>query len=182
MDIQHKDVHRVSYQFNASRNYDQPMQMGSPKFTSMNYGGIVYSKTGIGFHYLKDYLGEELFDDCMQTYFDKWKFRHPKPKDIAEVFSLNSNKNLSWFFDDFINTTNKVDYSIKSIKKIDETQYLIKLKNNRGIPGPTNIVHLTKGENDTLNAFDQTWIDGFKKDTSLIIKSKKFSDSFWIRF
>ena len=36
------------------------MQMGSPKFTSMNYGGIVYSKTGIGFHYLKDYLGEEL--------------------------------------------------------------------------------------------------------------------------
>ena len=182
LDIQHKDVHRVSYQFNASRNYDQPMQMGSPKFTSMNYGGIVYSKTGIGFHYLKDYLGEELFDDCMQTYFDKWKFRHPKPKDIAEVFSLNSNKNLSWFFDDFINTTDKVDYSIKSIKKIDETQYLIKLKNNRGIPGPTNIVHLTKGKNDTLNAFDQTWIDGFKKDTSLIIKSKNSPTHFGLDF
>jgi len=182
LDIQHKDVHRVSYQFNASRNYDQPMQMGSPKFTSMNYGGIVYSKTGIGFHYLKDYLGEELFDDCMHTYFDKWKFKHPKPKDIAEVFSLNSNKNLSWFFDDFINTTDKVDYSIKSIKKINETQYLIKLKNNRGIPGPTNIVHLTKGENDTLNAFDLTWIDGFKKDTSLIIKSKNSPTHFGLDF
>ncbi|MEC7618141.1 MAG: M1 family metallopeptidase, partial [Bacteroidota bacterium] len=105
LDIQHKDVHRIGYQFNASRNYDQPMQMGSPKFTSMNYGGIVYSKTGIGFHYLKDYLGEELFDNCMHTYFDKWKFKHPKPKDIAEVFSLKSNKNLSWFFDDYVNTT-----------------------------------------------------------------------------
>ena len=182
LDIQHKDVHRVSYQFNASRNYDQPMQMGSPKFTSMNYGGIVYSKTGIGFHYLKDYLGEDLFDDCMHTYFDKWKFRHPKPKDIAEVFSLNSYKNLSWFFDDFINTTDKVDYSIKSIKKINETQYLIKLKNNRGIPGPTNIVHLTKGGNDTLNAFDQTWIDGFKKDTSFMIKSKNTPTHFGLDF
>ena len=171
LDIQHKDVHRIGYQFNASRNYDQPMQMGSPKFTSMNYGGIVYSKTGIGFHYLKDYLGEELFDNCMHTYFDKWKFKHPKPKDIAEVFSLKSDKNLSWFFDDYVNTTDKVDYQIKRVKKINETQYLVSLKNNKGIPGPTNIVQLIK--DDTLNAVDQTWIEGFKKDTSFIITSKK---------
>ena len=124
--------------------------MGSPKFTSMNYGGIVYSKTGIGFHYLKDYLGEELFDNCMHTYFDKWKFKHPDPNDIAEVFSLKSNKNLSWFFNDYIKTTGKVDYHLKSIKKINDKQYLVKLKNNKGIPGPTNIVQLIK--DDTLKA------------------------------
>ena len=182
LDIQHKDVHRIGYQFNASRNYDQPMQMGSPKFTSMNYGGIVYSKTGIGFHYLKDYLGEELFDNCMHTYFDKWKFKHPKPKDIAEVFSLKSNKNLSWFFDDYVNTTDKVDYQIKRVKKINEKQYLVRLKNNKGIPGPTNIIHLTKVENDTLNAYDQTWIEGFKKDTSFVITSKKSPTHFGLDF
>ena len=180
LDLQHKDVHRLSYQLNASRNYDQPMQMGSPKFTSMNYGGIVYSKTGIGFHYLKDYLGEDLFDECMHTYFDKWKFKHPDPNDIAEVFSLKSNKNLSWFFNDYIKTTGKVDYHLKSIKKIDDIQYLVKLKNNKGIQGPTNIVQLIKG--DTLKAVDQTWIEGFKKDTSFVLTSNKSPTHFGLDF
>ena len=180
LDLQHKDVHRLSYQLNASRNYDQPMQMGSPKFTSMNYGGIVYSKTGIGFHYLKDYLGEELFDECMHTYFDKWKFKHPDPNDIAEVFSLKSNKNLSWFFNDYIKSTGKVDYHLKSIKKIDDKQYLVKLKNNKGIKGPTNIVQLIK--DDTLKAVDQTWIEGFKKDTSFVLTSNKSPTHFGLDF
>ncbi len=182
LDLQHKDVHRASYQFNASRNYDQPMQMGSPEFTSMNYGGIVYSKTGLGFHYLKDYLGEELFDNCMHTYFDKWKFKHPKPKDIAEIFTLKSDKNLSWFFDDYVNTTNKVDYHIKRVKKIDDTEFLIKLKNNKGIPGPTNIVQLSKEEDDTFKTIDLTWLEGFKKDTSFILKTKNAATNIGLDF
>ena len=58
--IEEKELQHIGYQFNASRNYDQPLKMGSKDFTSMNYGGMVYSKTGIGFHYLKAYLGEFL--------------------------------------------------------------------------------------------------------------------------
>ena len=68
--VDEKSIHRIGYIFNASRNMDQPLQMGSKYFTSLNYGGMVYSKTGIGFHYLKDYLGEELFDKLNITYDD----------------------------------------------------------------------------------------------------------------
>ena len=49
-------------------------------------GAMVYSKTGIGFHYLKAYLGEELFDNCMNEYFKQWKFKHPDPEDIKLIF------------------------------------------------------------------------------------------------
>ena len=72
--------------------------MGSKNFTQMNYGAMVYSKTGIGFHYLKAYLGEELFDQCMNKYFDKWKFKHPQPEDLQNVFQKTSKLNLDWFF------------------------------------------------------------------------------------
>ena len=78
--IEEKELQHIGYQFNASRNYDQPLKMGSKDFTSMNYGGMVYCKTGIGFHYLKAYLGEELFDNCMNEYFNQWKFKHPSPR------------------------------------------------------------------------------------------------------
>ena len=47
---------------------------------------MVYCKTGIGFHYLKAFLGEELFDQCMNEYFNQWKFKHPSPNDIKLVF------------------------------------------------------------------------------------------------
>ena len=117
--IEEKELQDISYQFNASRNYDQPLKMGSKDFTQMNYGAMVYSKTGIGFHYLKAYLGEELFDQCMNKYFDKWKFKHPQPEDIQSVFQNTSKLNLDWFFEDYIKTTKKTDYSLK-VSKIND--------------------------------------------------------------
>ena len=127
--IEEKNMQHISYQFNASRNYDQPLQMGSKDFTQINYGAMVYSKTGIGFHYLKAYLGEELFDNCMNEYFKQWKFKHPDPEDIKLIFERVSKQNLDWFFEDYIKTTKKTDYSFKKISKINDREYLIKLKN-----------------------------------------------------
>ena len=56
---------------------------------------IVYSKTGMDFITLK-IIWRRTFDNCMHTYFDKWKFKHPKPHDLESIF-IKSNKNLSGF-------------------------------------------------------------------------------------
>ena len=171
LDLEHKNIHQLSYQFNASRNCDQPMQTSSSNFTTINYPGSVYSKTGIGFHYLKDYLGEKTFDECMNKYFEIWKFKHPEPKDIQEIFTQNCKVNLNWFFNDYINSTKKIDYRIKRIKKINENQYLVKLHNETGFEAPTVLNALEKNENK-LTIIDEKWINGFSKDTSFIINTK----------
>ena len=165
--IEEKELQHISYQFNASRNYDQPLKMGSKDFTQFNYGGMVYSKTGIGFHYLKAYLGEILFDECMNEYFKQWKFKHPSPKDIQKVFETTSEKNLDWFFEDYIKTTKKTDYSFKKIAKINEQEYLIKLKNLTGYNSPIPIQMI----NDSNEIISEKWIKGFKKDTSFVYKT-----------
>ena len=77
---------------------DQPIEAGSDDYTNLNYGGIVYKKTALAFNYLMQYLGEEGMNACMAAYFESWKFKHPQPKDIREVFERVSGKNLSWFF------------------------------------------------------------------------------------
>ena len=61
---------QLGYKFNATRNNDQPIQMGANLYTPMNYGLIVYGKTGIGFKYIKEYLGEPLLDTCKHTYYN----------------------------------------------------------------------------------------------------------------
>ena len=76
----------------------------------MNYGGIVYAKTAIVFDYLMYYLGEEVYDKCMKTYFERWCFKHPQPEDLQAIFEEVSGKNLSWFFNGIIKTIlNKKD-------------------------------------------------------------------------
>ena len=154
---------QLGYKFNASRNNDQPIQMGSSKYTSMNYGIIVYGKTGLGFNYLKEYLGDSIFDFCMRSYFEKWKFKHPQPNDIKNVFEKVSNKNLNWFFDDYIGSTKKIDYKISRIKKVSENNYTLKLKNKTGFNAPISISGIGI---DSSSCFFK-WIDGFKVDTTI---------------
>jgi hypothetical protein len=166
--LEEKELQHIAYQFNASRNYDQPLKMGSKDFTQMNYGAMVYSKTGIGFHYLKAYLGEELFDNCMNEYFKQWKFKHPNPDDIKAVFETISKENLDWFFEDYIKTTKKTDYSLKKVTKINDLEYLIKLKNVTGYNSPIPIQMI----NESNKIISEKWINGFKKDTTFVYKTR----------
>ncbi|MDC3133589.1 M1 family metallopeptidase [Bacteroidota bacterium] len=165
--LEEKELQHIAYQFNASRNYDQPLKMGSKDFTQMNYGAMVYCKTGIGFHYLKSYLGEALFDNCMNEYFNQWKFKHPNPDDIKVVFETASKENLDWFFEDYIKTTKKTDYSLKKISKINDQEYLIKLKNVTGYKSPIPIQMI----NDSNEIISEKWINGFQKDTTFVYKT-----------
>ena len=165
--IEEKELQHVTYQFNASRNYDQPLKMGSKDFTQMNYGAMVYSKTGIGFHYLKSYLGEEVFDDCMNEYFNQWKFKHPSPNDIKLIFETVSKEKLDWFFEDYIKTIKKTDYSLKKVSKINDREYLIKMKNLTGYKSPIPVQLI----NDSNEIISEKWINGFEKDTSFVYKT-----------
>jgi len=127
-DFSQRSLSELSYFLSAATNVDQPLQLNSDNFTGLNYGGIVYKKTAILFYYLKGYLGEALFDECMHTYYNEWKFKHPSPEDIENVFERVSKQNLDWFFHDLIRTTKKIDFEIARVKK-SGTGYQVKVKN-----------------------------------------------------
>ena len=164
---------QLGYKFNATRNNDQPIQMGANLYTPMNYGLIVYGKTGIGFNYLKEYLGEPLFDTCMHTYYNKWKFKHPSPEDIQTVFETSSSKNLDWFFETFIKTTKKIDYKIQNVKRKGDNSFEVKLKNITGFNAPITLTAINKSDSSiTYNK----WITGFKNDTTFYIETNGETD------
>lgn len=131
-----RGMYDLGYLFNARRNYDQPIETASQDFTPTNYGAIVYGKTGIGMDYMLAYLGDTLFNKCMHAYFDKWKFKHPQPDDLRDVFQSVTGKDLSWFFDDYIKTTKKIDYKIAGIKKNESGEFKVTIKNKADIAAP----------------------------------------------
>jgi hypothetical protein len=155
--MNHKDLYYVGYLFNARRAYDQPVELHSNEYTQVNYGAIVYGKTALVFDYLKAYLGDATFDQCMQAYFERWKYKHPQPEDLRAVFEEITHKDLSWFFDDMIQTNRTLDYKI--VKAKDNH---IQLKNTGDIKGPFNVAAF-KG--DSLVATQ--WYEGFEGDTEV---------------
>ncbi|MBL4594456.1 MAG: M1 family metallopeptidase [Flavobacteriales bacterium] len=144
----YKADYELDYLVNARRNKDQRIEELSANYTPSNYGGIVYSKTAIVFDYLMAYLGEDLYDKCMQRYFNEWKFKHPQPNDLRKVFEEETGKDLSWFFDGIIKTTSKIDYKIAGAKKdtTNPENILLKIRNKGKVHGPFSISGVKDGE------------------------------------
>ncbi|MBN8702063.1 MAG: M1 family metallopeptidase [Bacteroidetes bacterium] len=146
----------LSYAYPASLNNDQPIELTSEEYTELNYGAIVYKKTAYTFGYLAAYLGQSEFDRIMQIYFTQWKFKHPQPADIRKIFEQESGKDLSWFFDKLLATTNKIDYKIMKVYNSKESGYNVLVKNKGKINAPINLCGI---KNNKLVA--EVWYDGF---------------------
>lgn len=100
-----RDDNELIFKMASCRHRDQPMQLPSKDYTNMNYGAVVYAKSTLALRFLKDYLGDSLFNHCMQSYFEEWKFRHPYPDDMKTVFERISKRELDWFFEGLVKST-----------------------------------------------------------------------------
>ncbi len=160
-DLNYHDLGDFMYRVIQKSGYDQPIETHSEEFSPANYGIVMYQKTGLVFHYLKDYLGDQEFDRIMHLYFDQWKFKHPQPEDLEALFEKETGKDLSWFFTDLIQTTAHVDYKIQSVKATDSKGTAVKVKNVGQVNGPVEI-NVVDGEGNVL---ESAWIEPGKDET-----------------
>ena len=76
----------------------------------------------------------------------------PLPADFRAVFESQTSKDLSWFFDDFLGTTKRLDYKI--VRK--ENQKLL-IKNKGELNAPLLLTEMT---GDSISG--EYWEDGFE--------------------
>ncbi len=87
--------------------------------------GQVYYKTATMLYNLQYILGDELFAEAFQNYFNQWKICHPYWEDFRTSIIQYTKVDLNWFFDEWIENNSYIDYSIKSVKKGEGDTYLI---------------------------------------------------------
>ncbi len=180
--LSHKDEGDVLYRCMSSFGVDQPIHSHSADFSQTNYGGVMYQKTGLVFHYLKAYLGDSLFDLCMHTYFDRWKFRHPQPEDFRVVMEAVSKQDLGWLFDDLIDSRKVADYKIVRVKKsgsgMDVTVINVGL-----VDGPVGVQSVRNGA-----VYESVWVSpaelkkaaGSNYEGSCVVKLSTLTDTVMI--
>jgi len=83
---------------------------------------ITYDKTALWMHTLERHLGWPTMQKVMAAYFERWKFRHPRPQDFFQVVNDVSGQDLTWFFDQVVRTSNTFDYAVQELKQEPSSQ------------------------------------------------------------
>jgi len=106
----------------AQKGYDGSLNTHSDDFH--NYGGYgqVYNKTATMLNNLRYVLGEETFLGAMQHYVQKWKLKHPYENDFRQAVTEYVDTDLTWFFDQWLETDKTIDYAIRKLRYNKKTQ------------------------------------------------------------
>ena len=131
---QYKSYYRL-----ANSEFQEPLSTHSD-FYNLNYvyGVNAYSKGSVFLNQLGYIIGSEKLKSGMKKYFDQWKFKHPTPTDFKKVMEDESNLELDWYFEQFIETVNTIDYSIFSVTEIGNKTKILIQKIGR-VPMPLDI-------------------------------------------
>lgn len=150
--VYYRQFKEYTYLINEKRNYDQAINLHSVDYTQNNYASIVYAKSANMFNHLRQYLGSDVYDTIFHAYYNQHVFQHVYPDDLEQVFKEGTDKNLDWFFNDWLGTTKHSDYALKKSKG---SQVLVKNS------GPVNSPVLVQVVNDSVVTASQ-WVDGFE--------------------
>ncbi|MDQ3190357.1 MAG: M1 family metallopeptidase [Bacteroidota bacterium] len=138
---------------------------------ALRHGGgyrQVYYKTATMLYNLQYVLGDSLFWNAMQHYFNQWKFAHPYPEDFRNSIINYTNVDLNWFFDQWLETTKKIDYKVKSVRKGEgDDKYLITFKRKERMQMPIDFDVIAN--NDSVYSFHipNNWFEKQTKATIL---------------
>lgn len=147
----------------AGSEDEDPLTMHGDHYQSNRaYGIAAYNKGQVYLHQLSYIIGQETLDRVLLRYFNEWKFKHPKPNDFLRIAEKESNMVLDWYHNYFVNTTEVIDYAIRSLEQRDN-QTVITLERLERMPMPIELVVRKKNGKDELHYIPMEIMYGRKK-------------------
>jgi hypothetical protein len=110
-----------SYAMMANSGKEQPMSTHADRFDfNQIYSISAYSKGEVFLSQLIYLIGKENLMKTLKRYYAEFKFKHPTPNDILRTAERVSGANLGWYLTDWTQTTNTIDYGIKSVESASD--------------------------------------------------------------
>jgi len=140
-----------NYFYLVSSGKEEPQQTNANRYIyNMAYEISAYSKGAIFLAQLGYIIGESKLNKTLKSYFEEFKFKHPTPNDFRRVAERISGIQLKWYLTDWTQTTNTIDYAIKSIDENSENT-TIRLKRVGNMPMPLDV--LVKFEDGSTSVY-----------------------------
>ena len=129
------DKYPFVYQFTARKFLDQALNTSADSLSNFNRKIVSKYKAGLGFRFLKGYLGDSILNQTIQEFYQNNQLKIIRSTNFNQLLSSKTTKDLDWFFDDFVKTNKKIDHKIESITK-EKDSISVTIKNKRNITTP----------------------------------------------
>jgi hypothetical protein len=152
------------------------------------YGTLTYMKTATMLQTLENLIGTQTMDKVMQTYFIRWRFKHPTVKDFVVIVNeiapkltnFKYGKNFDWYFEQTLYKSPDCDYEVS---EISQNQCTIKRLGDMIIPNEI-LFKFTDGKEELIswNSEDYSKVLKFDKPISSVTIDPKTKILFDLNF
>lgn len=157
----------------GARFLEQPLTIPKDSLLKFNYNISNPYKAGMGLNYLDKNLNGSI-KLTIRSFMTNQKLKATTGNDFKEALKNSTEKDISWFTDDFVNSDTKLDIKIKGVSRKKDSIY-VHLKND-GRSVPVKVSGLKK-----KSVIEEKWIPSFK-DTISVGFEKKCANKFIIDY
>ena len=143
--LKFNDKYPFIYQFSARKFLDQSLNTSADSLSNFNRKIVSKYKAGLGFRYLKGYLGDTILNSSFKEFYQKNQLKIISSENFKEIITAKTTKDLDWFFNDFLNTNKKIDHTIDAITPEKDSLKVV-LRNKRNSTTPVALYALKDGE------------------------------------
>ncbi|PQJ79020.1 aminopeptidase [Polaribacter porphyrae] len=132
------DKYPLVYQFSARKFLDQSLKTSADSLSNLNRKVVNKYKAGLGFRYLRGYLGKDKLNKALEEFYQKNKLKITSSTTFEKLLTKKTNTDLAWFFGDYINSNKKIDYTIDKVVEVGDS-LKVTIKNKRNITTPVSL-------------------------------------------
>ncbi len=131
------------YMLSARKNWNQALTTPNDSLIKFNQKIANRYKAGLGLAYLSDYIGKGEINNGIKIFYENHQLKEVHPEDFKSILSSSTDKNVDWFFNEYVSTNKRIDFKIKKVIKSEDSIQLT-LKNKKGTNVPISLFALKK--------------------------------------
>ncbi|PHR69219.1 MAG: aminopeptidase [Lutibacter sp.] len=166
--LKFNDKYPLVYQFAARKNVDQPLNMRADSLSNFNRKIVNKYKAGIGLRYLNEFLKDDIVPSTVKQFYKENTLKFTHSNTFKDLVLNKTNKDLSWFFGDYIESKKKIDYTISEVEILKDS-VAVTIKNKRDISAPIALYGI---KNKAI--LFKKWIPGIDSIKTVVIPKNGF--------
>ncbi|MGM5470222.1 metalloprotease [Flavobacteriaceae bacterium LMO-SS05] len=162
-DLDFNSQYQLFFMQMARTNRDQPLTLSKDSLLKFNANIANKYKAGIGLKYLDDFVNANVLETTISEFLKRYQLKQTSSSEFETLLKQHTEKDVEWFFTDYLNTRKKIDFKIKDVIKTEDSVTLT-IKNKRDNNAPVSLFAL---HNDSV--LSKTWIENIKGSKTITI-------------
>ncbi|WP_369970988.1 metalloprotease [Psychroserpens sp. XS_ASV72] len=162
-DLFYNDQFSMFYMQMARTNRDQSLTTSKDSLLKFNANIASKYKAGVGLRYLDDFVNSNTVESSIFEFLNSQKLQLTSSDTFEALLKDNTDKNIDWFFEDYVDSRKKIDFKIREVE-VEGDSVTITIKNKRHNNVPVSLFTLNK---DSI--LTKTWIENINGSKTFTI-------------